>query len=299
MLIFHLHLTNIYEMKGLILAGGKGSRLYPLTETTPKALLPIYDKPLIYYPLATLVENGINDVCIITAPEDLNKFKKLLENITKLNIKITYKIQEVPNGIAKAFTIAKDFIKDDDVTLILGDNIFQGANMIKRALSSFKIGGSIFAYEVSNPKRYGVVEFDEKTKKALSIEEKPQSPKSNYAVPGLYIYDNSVIDVANNLKPSARGEYEITDVNKYYMENDRLTVNKINRGCVWFDAGTSSSLFDASEYVRILEKRQGVKTACLEEIALKQKLIKKMDFVSLIDELPNSEYKEYLKKCAV
>ena len=281
-------------MKGIILAAGKGTRLYPLTDVTPKALLPLYDKPMIYYPLSTLLENGIKEILIICNLQDMPNFRRIVGNGSRFGVKIKYKHQIKPKGIADAFIIGKNFIKDDNVTLILGDNVFYGdRGVFRRAFNDFRSGATVFGYEVKDPERYGVVEFA--SQKAISIEEKPNSPKSNYAIPGLYIYDNSVLDVAANLKPSKRGELEISDVNKYYLENGTLKVYKINRGCAWLDAGTPQSFIEAANYISVIEKRQGVKIGCPEEIALKKKFVKKDVFRKNIDKMPNSEYKSYLQ----
>ncbi len=281
-------------MKGIILAGGSGTRLYPLTRVISKQLQPVYDKPMVYYPLTTLIENGIREICLISTSQDIPNYMRILGDGSQWGIKIEYKVQDKPEGIAQAFIIAEPFIGKDNVCLILGDNIFYGGSeVINKAFSEFQKGGVIFGYQVNDPERYGVVEFDE-SGKALSIEEKPKQPKSNYAVPGLYIYDNSVVEVAKNLKPSGRGEIEITDVNAHYLRNSKLRVCKLQRGFAWLDAGTSSSLFDASAYVQTIEKRQGVKVGCPEEAALKQKFISMEQFKSLLNGIPNCEYKSYL-----
>ena len=281
-------------MKGIILAGGTGSRLYPLTEVCNKQLLPVYDKPMIYYPLTTLIENRIKNICIISSKESLGKFEQLLGSGSRFGIKINYKIQDNPNGIPEAFLIAKDFIGKGNVSLILGDNIFSGAGSFRKAFKEFKSGGTIFAYEVIDPREYGVVLFDKDTKKALSLEEKPKEPKSKYAVPGLYIYDSSVVSVSENLKPSQRGELEITDVNRYYMNSGNLKVYKMSRGCAWLDAGSSSTLQDSSLYVQTVEKRQGVKLGCPEEEALYNKFITREKLLTIINDMPECEYKNYL-----
>ncbi|MDO8564310.1 MAG: glucose-1-phosphate thymidylyltransferase RfbA [Nanoarchaeota archaeon] len=281
-------------MKGIILAGGAGSRLYPLTKVLTKQLQPVYDKPMIYYPLTTLMENGISEFCIISTPEDLPAFRKLLGDGSQFGVKIEYREQVVPNGIAQAFVIAESFIGNDSVALILGDNVFYGgSDVISKAFSEFNSGGAVFGYQVNDPERYGVVEFDE-TGKALSIEEKPKQPKSNYAVPGLYIFDSSVIEIARNMKPSARGEYEITDVNVTYLNLGKLKVYKLQRGFAWLDAGTSTSLHDASAYIQTIEKRQGIKVGCPEEASYNRGFITMKQLKELVDKLPTCEYKQYL-----
>lgn len=283
-------------MKGIILAGGSGTRLYPITKGISKQLMPIYDKPMIYYPLSILMLADISDILIITTPEDNNQFKRLLGDGSKIGCRIEYAIQDVPNGLAQAFVIGEKFIGNDSVALILGDNIFYKSGMTK-LLSECKnpYGGIVFAYQVTDPERYGVVEFDDECK-ALSIEEKPQKPKSDYAVPGLYFYDNSVVAVAKNLKPSARGEYEITDINKYYLEVGKLQVQVFDRGTAWLDTGTFDSLHDASEFVRVIEKRQGWKVGCIEEIAYRKGFISGDQVLQLAKEIEKSGYGAYLKK---
>jgi glucose-1-phosphate thymidylyltransferase len=275
-------------MKGIILAGGTGSRLYPLTQSVNKQLLPVYDVPLIYYPMATLMNAGIQEVCIISSPDYVPAYKKLLKNGRHLGLDITYEIQEKPDGIAQSFIIAEDFIGNDSVMLILGDNIFHG-----NIDFTFFTGAKVFAYEVSNPQDYGVVKFDENGKATMLVE-KPKEFVSKFAIPGLYIYDNEVIDISKNLKPSPRGELEITDLNKVYLENDRLYVSKLDRGFVWLDAGVPSTLHQASSYVETIQARQGIKIACLEEIAFNKHFINKIEFSNLLNGLPNSEYKNYL-----
>jgi glucose-1-phosphate thymidylyltransferase len=283
-------------MKGIILAGGSGTRLYPITKGISKQLMPIYDKPMIYYPLSTLMLAGISDILIITTPEDNNQFKRLLGDGSVIGCNISYAVQEVPNGLAQAFVIGEDFIGDDNVALVLGDNIFYRSG-IEELLVDCKnpSGGIVFAYRVNNPKLYGVVDFDEDFN-ALSIEEKPDNPKSDYAVPGLYFYDNSVIEVAKGLKPSSRGEYEITDINKYYLEKGDLKVKVFDRGTAWLDTGNFESLHDASDFVRVIEKRQGYKVGCIEEIAYRNGLITKQQLLSIATENEKSGYGKYLKR---
>ncbi len=281
-------------MKGIILTGGHGSRLYPSTLATNKQLLPVFDKPMIYYPLTTLIENGVVDICIITNPNSTSNFKKLLGDGSHLGVKITYKVQKEPNGIPEAFVIAKSFLnRDDGVALVLGDNIYYGANdILTDAFLNFGSGATVFGYRVEDPERYGVVEMS--GNKVLSIEEKPKKPKSNYAIPGLYLFDYDVIEIAENLRPSKRGELEITDVIKAYLRDDSLNVFKLPRGTVWLDAGTSSSLFDSSAYVQAIEKRQGIKIGCPEEATYNQGNISKTELRKLIKGIPNCEYKDYL-----
>ena len=283
-------------MKGIILAGGSGTRLYPITKGISKQIMPIYDKPMIYYPLSVLMLAGISEVLIITTPEDSAQFQRLLGDGKDLGCRFEYAVQEKPNGLAQAFVIGADFIGKDKVALVLGDNIFYGAGFSK-LLQSFNdvTGAAIFAYEVNDPERYGVVDFD-KDFKALSIEEKPVQPKSNYAVPGLYFYDNEVVEIAKNIAPSPRGEYEITDVNKVYLAANKLHVGVMNRGTAWLDTGTFDSLADASEFVRVIEKRQSQKIGCIEEVAFRMGFINHEQLLVLATRYAKSGYGEYLKK---
>ena len=281
-------------MKGIILAGGSGSRLHPATLAVNKQLLPIYDKPMIYYPLSTLMMAGIREILIISTPEDQASFMRLLGDGSSLGCRFEYAKQEVPNGLAQAFVIGADFIGSDSVALVLGDNIFYGTGLDKQLQSLRDIqGGYVFAYQVSDPERYGVVEFDANMN-AVSIEEKPLTPKSNYAVPGLYFYDNAVVKIAQDLKPSPRGEYEITDVNKAYLESGALKVAVLDKGTAWLDTGTFDSLSDASEFVRVIEKRQGTKIGCIEEIAYRNGFISREQLLALAEPLKKSGYGRYL-----
>ena len=281
-------------MKGIILAGGSGTRLHPLTLAMSKQMMPVYDKPMIYYPLSTLMMAGINEILIISTPHDLPNFKKLLGDGSTIGCQFSYAEQAIPNGLAQAFVIGEDFIGKDSVALVLGDNIFFGSNMDELLQSNTNpVGGVVFAYHVSDPERYGVVEFDENLK-ALSIEEKPLVPKSNYAVPGLYFYDNSVVEIAKNIKPSPRGEYEITDVNKVYLEKGALKVGILNRGTAWLDTGTFNSLMQAGQFVQVLEERQGLKVGCIEEIAWRQGFISNDQLKAIAEPLVKSGYGNYL-----
>jgi len=281
-------------MKGIILAGGAGTRLHPLTLAVSKQLMPVYDKPMIYYPLSILMMAKIQEILIISTPEDLPNFERLLGDGRSLGLKFSYKVQEIPNGLAQAFVLGEEFIGDDDVCLVLGDNIFYGKELPQTLQAcNNPDGGIVFAYHVADPERYGVVDFD-KNRKALSIEEKPSQPKSNYAVPGLYFYDNSVVEIAKNLKPSARGEYEITDVNKTYLEKGKLKVQVISRGTAWLDTGTFHSLMQASQFVEVLQERQGMKISCIEEIAWKMGFINDQQLKSIAEPLVKSGYGQYL-----
>jgi glucose-1-phosphate thymidylyltransferase len=282
-------------MKGIILAGGSGTRLYPITKGISKQLMPVYDKPMIYYPLSVLMLAGIRDILIITTPEDKIQFQKLLGDGSQVGCNFQYEVQENPNGLAQAFVIGEKFIGNNKVALILGDNIFYGSGLTTLLPMLTDVnGGCVFAYHVSDPERYGVIEFD-KNNLAVSIEEKPAHPKSNYAIPGLYFYDNSVIDIAKSLKPSPRGEYEITDINKIYLQQKKLKVAMMDRGTAWLDTGTFDSLSDASEFVRVIEKRQGTKIGCIEEVAFVKKFISSEQLLLLAKEFEKSGYGEYLK----
>jgi len=280
-------------MKGIILAGGAGSRLYPLTLVASKQLQPVFDKPMVYYPLTTLIEGGVREFCLISTPQDLPRFKTLLGDGKAWGLQIEYREQAKPAGIAQAFLIADSFIGKDAVTLILGDNVFYGSENFYKAFAEFNNGATIFGYHVNDPERYGVVEFNAGGQ-AISIEEKPVRPKSNYAVPGLYLYDNDVVSIAKNLKPSARGELEVTDVNVEYMRRGKLRVHRLSRGFAWLDAGTSSSLHEASAYVQTIEKRQGVKIGCPEEASFRKGFLSLQQLEELAGKIPKCEYGSYL-----
>ena len=281
--------------KGIILAGGSGSRLYPITKVYSKQLALIYDKPLIYYPLSILMLGGIKDILIISNKETIPLYQQLFNNGNQVGLNISYKVQDAPNGIAEAFILGEEFIANDNVTLILGDNIFYGDLSFFYDALKRENGATIFGYQVNDPQRYGIIEFD-KEGKAISIEEKPLHPKSNYAVPGLYIYDNQVIEISKNLKPSARGELEITDVNRTYLERGQLYVEKIGRGIAWLDTGTPEALLQASNFFGVIEDRQGLKVACIEEIAFNKGFISKEQFEKLVHSIPKSLYRDYLEK---
>lgn len=286
-------------MKGIILAGGSGTRLYPITKGISKQLMPVYDKPMIYYPLSVLMLAGIKEILFITTPQDADQFKRLLGDGAEIGCSFSYAVQHEPNGLAQAFVIGEQFIGKDKVCLILGDNIFYGAGFSKLVQSFNDVNGAaVFAYEVNDPERYGVVEFDA-DKKAISIEEKPKQPKSNYAVPGLYFYDNSVVEIAKNIKPSPRGEYEITDVNRVYLEAGKLQVGIMNRGTAWLDTGTFDSFADACEFVRVIEKRQSQKIGCIEEVAYRMGFIDHAQLMVLAEKYAKSGYGEYLKRLKV
>jgi len=280
-------------MKGIILAGGAGSRLFPLTLVASKQLQPVYDKPMVYYPLTTLIEGGISELCLISTPQDLPRFRQLLGDGTAWGLQIEYREQAKPEGIAQAFLIAESFIGKDAVTLILGDNVFYCGESFYRAFAEFQGGATIFGYHVNDPERYGVVEFGPDGQ-ALSIEEKPKNPRSNYAVPGLYIYDNEVVGITRNLKPSARGELEITDVNVEFMRRGKLRVHRLSRGFAWLDAGTSNSLHEASAYVQTIEKRQGIKIGCPEEAAFRRGFLTLGQLEIIANKMPKCEYRDYL-----
>lgn len=283
-------------MKGIILAGGSGSRLHPLTKVLSKQLMPVYDKPMIYYPLSTLMSSGINEILIISTSKDTPRFKELLGDGKDFGCNFQYAIQEQPNGLAEAFLIGEEFIGKDRVALILGDNIFYGSGLVQSLQANINPdGGVIFAYHVHDPQRYGVVEFDENNK-AVSIEEKPEKPKSNFAVPGIYFYDNSVIEIAKNIKPSNRGELEITDINKEYLKQGKLKVQILDKGTAWLDTGTFNSLMQASQFVQVIEERQGLKIGCIEEIAYKMGYINKTQLNNLAKPLLKSGYGEYLQQ---
>ena len=283
-------------MKGIVLAGGAGTRLHPITLAMSKQLMPIYDKPMIYYPISTLMQAGINEILIISTPHDLPHFERLLGDGSALGCRFDYVAQQVPNGLAQAFVLGEHFIGNDKVSLILGDNIFYGADFEENLINNNDpVGGIVFAYHVADPERYGVVEFDEDFN-AISIEEKPKNPKSNYAVPGLYFYDNSVVEVAKNIKPSQRGEYEITDVNKHYLEAKQLKVSKMQRGTAWLDTGTFKSLIDATQFVQVIEDRQGQKIGCIEEVAYKMGYIDAEQLEKIATPLLKSGYGEYLMR---
>ncbi len=281
-------------MKGIVLAGGSGSRLHPITLAISKQLMPIYDKPMVYYPLSVLMMAGIRDILIISTPQDLPGFKRLLGSGENIGCNFSYAEQAVPNGLAQAFVIGENFIGNDSCALVLGDNIFYGTGLSELLQTcNNPIGGTIFAYHVSDPERYGVVEFD-KSNRAISIEEKPKVPKSNYAVPGLYFYDNSVVNVAKNIQPSARGEYEITDVNRHYLESGKLKVATLSRGTAWLDTGTFESLLQASQFVQVIEDRQGLKIGCIEEVAWRMKFISSSQLEQIAQPLLKSGYGQYL-----
>lgn len=286
-------------MKGIILAGGSGTRLYPITRSISKQIIPVYDKPMIYYPLSVLMLAGIRDILIISTPQDIGLYKNLFKDGSRIGLNISYEIQPSPDGLAQAFTIGEKFIGESNVCLILGDNIFYGYGFSQKLLDAAKLedGAIVFGYYVNDPKRYGVAEFNEQGK-VISIEEKPEIPKSNYAVTGLYFYVNDVVEKAKSLKPSARGEFEITDLNKLYLEEQRLNVELLGRGMAWLDTGTEDSLLEASNYIATIERRQGLKIACIEEIAYKRGFISRDQLLELADELKNNNYGKYLKSIA-
>jgi glucose-1-phosphate thymidylyltransferase len=291
---FALYLAIIEAMKGIILTGGASSRLYPTALVNNKGLLPIYDKPMIYYPLCTLIENGIKDICIISSPDQINSYRKLLGNGGRFGVKICYKVQKKPEGIAQAFLIAKTFIKNDKVALILGDNIFYGSRVFGQAFRGFRTGATIFGYEVKDPTRYGVVNFFKG--KLESVVEKPEEPRSNYAVPGLYLFDKDVFEITKDyVKPSKRGELEITSVINQYIARKSVKLVKINRGCAWLDAGTPTSLHESAQYIKVIEDRQGIKIGCIEEAAYKRKFLKKDQLIEIAAKMPDSDYKEYIE----
>lgn len=285
-------------MKGIILAGGAGSRLFPLTLVASKQLQAVYDKPMVYYPLTTLIEGGIREICLISTPQDLPRFRQLLGDGRAWGLTIEYREQPRPAGIAQAFLIAESFVGAESVTLILGDNIFYGGDTVQRAVAEFKSGAAVLGYHVNDPERYGVIEFDSHGR-AISIEEKPRAPKSNYAVPGLYVFDNEVLGICRNLQPSARGELEITDVNLAYLQRGALRVYHLPRGFAWLDAGTSSSLHEASAYVQTIEKRTGVKIGCPEEAAFRAGFLSLAQLEALVQGMPRSEYRDYLTNSVV
>ncbi len=284
-------------MKAILLAGGNGSRLYPLNQISSKQLQAVFDKPMIYYPITVLIAAGVREFCLISTPHDLPRFRQLLSDGGRWGISIEYREQPHPEGIAQAFLIAADFVVGDNVVLMLGDNIFSGGDDFPRAMAEFHGGATIFAYHVKDPERYGVVEFD-RDGKALSIEEKPAKPKSGYAIPGIYIYDNQVLEIARSIKPSSRGELEITDVNREYLRADQLRVHRLSRGFAWLDAGTSTALQEASAYIEAIERRQGVKIGCPEEAALVRGFLTLKQFEALLEGMPNCEYRDYLVSVA-